>query len=463
MTIEDELNVSPNSALSRRRFLKLVGAGAGTVAAGSVLAACGGSSASGSKASKRTLVVWYWGEQEAPGMQSFMKAAVAAYQKKNPNITVQAVLQQSDTLYSAFRTAAKAGVGPDIQYFWGGTQALEDVWMGHVAPLDEYIDKSWLAKIPLGARRETYWNGHQWGLPFYQIGSAWAYNKKMFASAGLDPNSPPTTWATFMDACSRLKAKGITPIGSGYKDAYLGGWLVSYMGQQNFNSVDDAIAPFKHAVPYAGPKYTEWLNRLGDMINKGYFNKDIMSLNLYQGQNLFQNEQAAMTNSVQPQLVSFERKMGKDTAGVMLTPAFGTGTFAHSVGAPVQVLTITSFSKQKHLAADFLKFLHTDDMMKLMYARANAVSPDTRFKAAWLNTQVDAKFMQWTKTMPNFWYQYYYPFAFEGLGVMPATQAMFTGNATPAQAVQTIQQGVHKWRSQHADEVRAYKKWELLA
>ena len=52
------------------------------------------------------------GEQEAPGMESFMKAAVQAYEKKNPNITVQAVLQHSDTLYSAFRTAAKAGVGP---------------------------------------------------------------------------------------------------------------------------------------------------------------------------------------------------------------------------------------------------------------------------------------------------------------------------------------------------------------
>ena len=448
---------------SRKDFLKIAGAAAGAAALGALPAEwVATADASPITASKQQLVVWYWGEQEAPGMQSFMKAAVQAYEKQNSSVTVQAVLQNSDTLYSAFRTAAKAGVGPDIQYFWGGTQALEDVWMGNVAPLDQYIDKSWLANIPSDARRETYWNGHQWGLPFYQIGSAWAYNKKMFASAGLDPKNPPTTWAAFMDACAKLKAKGNTPIGSGYKDAYLGGWLVSYMGQQNFNNVGEAIAPFKSSVPYTGAKYTEWLSRLADTISRGFWNRDVMSLNLYQGQNLFATQQAAMTNSVQPQLVSFERQMGKDTAGVMLTPMFGTGKFARSVGAPVQVLTITSFSKKKELAADFLKFLHTDDMMKLMYARANAVSPDNRFKPEWLNTEVDSKFMQWTKVMPNFWYQYYYPWAFEGLGVMPATQAMFSGSANPAQAAKTIQQGIDKWRTQHADEVKAYKKWELL-
>ena len=189
-----------------------------------------------------------------------MKSAVSAYEKKKTNVTVQAVLQQSDALYSAFRTAARASARPDIQYFWGGTQALDDVWMGHVAPLGQYIDKTWLGQMPVGARRETYWNGHQWDLPFHQIGSAWAYNKKMFAEASLDPEHRPTSWAAFMDAYSRLKSKGISPIGSGYKDACLGGWLVRYMGHQNFNSVKDAIPPVKHNVPYPGPKYSEWLS-----------------------------------------------------------------------------------------------------------------------------------------------------------------------------------------------------------
>ena len=64
-----------------------------------------------------TLTVWYWGEQEAPGMQSFMEEAAQKYMEQNTNITVDVVLQESDSMYPAFRAAAEAGEGPDIQFF----------------------------------------------------------------------------------------------------------------------------------------------------------------------------------------------------------------------------------------------------------------------------------------------------------------------------------------------------------
>ncbi len=54
--------------------------------------------------------------------------------KKNPDIKVEAVLQESDNLYTAFRTAEAAGEGP-IFNIWGGTQAMEHVWKGNVARL----------------------------------------------------------------------------------------------------------------------------------------------------------------------------------------------------------------------------------------------------------------------------------------------------------------------------------------
>ena len=99
-----------------------------------------------------------------------------------------------------------------------------------------------LENIPAGQRAETFWDGKQWGVPFYQIGTFWAYNKKMFAQAGLDPENPPATWDEWLNACDSLRAAGITPIGTGFKDGWLGGWMVSYLGQQNFNSIDDLMA-----------------------------------------------------------------------------------------------------------------------------------------------------------------------------------------------------------------------------
>ena len=49
---------------------------------------------------KTTLSVWYWGEQEVPGYKAYMEEMVKRYEKKNPDIKVEAVLQESDNLYT---------------------------------------------------------------------------------------------------------------------------------------------------------------------------------------------------------------------------------------------------------------------------------------------------------------------------------------------------------------------------
>ena len=82
---------------------------------------------------------------------------------------MEAVLQESDNLYTAFRTAEAAGEGPDIQYMWGGTQAMEDVWKGNVAPISDYISEEELSVIPKSALAQTNWNGKQWGIPAYGL------------------------------------------------------------------------------------------------------------------------------------------------------------------------------------------------------------------------------------------------------------------------------------------------------
>jgi multiple sugar transport system substrate-binding protein len=455
--------------LPRRDFLRAAGAaGLGTSLA-SLLAACGSSgssnSAGGSSKGPIPLLIWYWGQQEAPGMEKFMQQAVARYNSQQSKVKVTAVLQSSDTLYSAFATAAQAGKGPDIQYLWGGTQALVDVWLGYLAPLSDYIDESWLNEhIPQGARSQTYWGGKQWGMPFYQIGTALPYNKKLFAAAKLDPENPPTTWAEFMTALQKLKASGVSPLGLGFKDEFLGGWLVSYFGQQNFNSIAQAIAPFKGSTPYDGATYTQWISQVKELVDNNLTNNDVLSINLYQGQNLVPTRKAAIVTSVQPQITSFYRTMGgADTVGVMRAPAFGSGKFANSFGVPAQVLLITKFSQYKEEAADFLKFLHTPEMMHLMYKISGAITPDNHFKSSWLDTETDKTMLHWQNTLPDFWYQYYYPLQFENNGVDPGLQKLWEPGGTVSSAVSSMQSAIKQWKTQSPAQAHAYSSWQLLA
>jgi len=452
------------TGLSRRGFLRLSGVAGASAAAASLLASCSSSGSSGSSGGKVNLLVWYWGEQEAPGMQNFMKKAVARYNSQQSKVTVTAVLQSSDSLYSAFATAAQAGKGPDIQYLWGGTQALGDVWLGYCAPLSDYIDASWLREnIPQAALAQTNWGGKQWGMPFYQIGTAFPYNKKMFADAKLNPDEPPVTWDDYTTALSKLKKIGVSPIGAGFKDQYLGGWLASYFGQQNFDTIEDAIAPFRGSVKYEGPKYTEWINQVQGLVKSGFFNDDVQSINLYQGQNLFTARKAAIVTSVQPQITSFYRTMGgNDTVGVMRSPAFGTGKFANSFGAPAQVLLLTKFSPHKEEAANFLKFLHTPAMMHLMYQESGAICPDNKFDTSWFDTETDKTMWHWQQTLPNFWYQYYYPLPFETNGVDPGLQQLWQPNGSVTAAVASMQGAINKWGEQTPEQLSAYKTWKPL-
>lgn len=413
-----------------------------------------------------TLKIWWWGEQEAPGLKNFMDQAFAVYMKENPNIKIDAVLQEIDTLYPAFRAAAKAKDGPDIQYFWGGTQALEDVWLGNVAPLSDFWSASDLDNLPYFQRAETFWDGKQWCMPFYQYGSPIGYNKKLFAKAGLDPQNPPRDWNDFLAACEKLKKAGIIPIGAGIKDGYFGGWIISYLGQQNMDSPQDLldIVTGKDAAGYTAPKNYEWIIKLKQLRDEGYFNKDIMSLDLYQGQQLYEAGNAAMTMAAEPYFAVMERKQGKDTVAVMRNPVFGKGKMAISTGVPSQVLAITSFSPRKKEAAAFLKFLHREDMMKLMYQEAGAITPDKRFKDEWLNTQVDKDIIAWSKELPLFWYQYYYPMAFEqtGTGVNSVVQQIFSENISAEQAGKNLQGALIKWREQTPEQFAAFSKWKLL-
>jgi multiple sugar transport system substrate-binding protein len=428
----------------------------------SLMAACGGGPAEVVEEADEpiTLTVWYWGEQEAPGMQAFMEEAARIYSENNPNITVEAVLQETDSLYPAFRAAAEAGEGPDIQGFFGGVFTLEDAWLGNLAPISDYWTEEELANIPAGQRAETFWDGKQWGVPFYQIGTFWAYKKEMFADAGLDPENPPETWDEWMAACNALNAAGYTPIGTGFKDGWLGGWMVSYLGQQNLNGIEDLMAAIRGERSLEEPMFAEWWERWAEMRDRNCFNEDVMSLDLYQGQNLFELRAAAMTNHVEPFIAQLQRDMGEDVVGIMRTPSYGNGALARSIGVPTQTLTIPIFSPHKEEAADFLRFLHSDEMMKLMYEMAGAVTPDSRFKQEWLDTSADRQILEWIEEgVPLFWYQYYYPPVWESEGAIALGQLLMAGDITAEEAASRYQALAEKWRSENPEQLEAYEGW----
>lgn len=111
---------------------------------------------------------------------------------------------------STFMLALAGGTAPDIYKAWFHI-LRHDVEQGFVTPLDEWLPPD-AGEVPSGAdiwERVRRKDGHVWALPtpgvaYYGI----VYRKDLVRGAGLDPESPPTTWSAFRDWCVALTRPG---------------------------------------------------------------------------------------------------------------------------------------------------------------------------------------------------------------------------------------------------------------
>lgn len=111
---------------------------------------------------------------------------------------------------STFMLALAGGTAPDIYKAWFHI-LRHDIDQGFVYPLDEWIGPD---EVP----QDNIWNkvrvkdGHVWalttpGVQYYGI----IYRKDLAKAAGLDPETPPSTWDGFHEWCRRLKGEGVRP------------------------------------------------------------------------------------------------------------------------------------------------------------------------------------------------------------------------------------------------------------
>ena len=61
------------------------------------------------------------------------------------------------------------------------------------------------------------------------------------------------------------------------------------------DSVNDMISLMSGQESFTDKKYSEWLEKIAELKKPGYINEDILSLDLYQGQQLIESKKAAMT------------------------------------------------------------------------------------------------------------------------------------------------------------------------
>jgi len=403
------------------------------------------------------LTVWWWGEQEAPGAQKWMDETIAKYQAEHPNVDIEAVLQGTDTLIPAFKSAAAAKEGPDIQYFWGGVWTLEDAWAGSIIPLDDLIpEEEWSHYIN---NFERTWDGKRWGVPWYLSGNPMVFNPDLFTQAGLDPQNPPKTWDELKDACTKLNAIGVVPISGGLKDGWFGGWLFSILARQPHDSEKAFMDASVGTAKFTDPEFVEWWSRLNELKEAGCWNEDINSLNYQDGQDLFVQGKAAMIFGNDTFLKGWADTIGWDKMDAMLVPKYASGGLADDYIVTAQGWGITSWSEHPQEAADFLKFMHTQERLNAFYQDTGVFPADNRLDTSLISQPLLQKIFEWDSSIAGPNLENFIPSMLDAESNFAGTQLLFTGDNTPDELAQMAEDVITKWREQNPEQLKNFESW----
>lgn len=439
-----------NHRISRRDFLKASGALGTAAAVGGSLPAL-----ASTRQQDQSLVMWWWGQQELPGLQDWVDDTIAAF---SDTAKVEAMLQDTDVVISQFQTAAAAGGAPDIQFLWNGIYHMESVWLGYLAPLNGLVNQDVLDRS--GATRLSFFQGDQYRMGWYPLPMIWEYNKDLFDKAGLDADTPPTTWDDLLNACDKLKTAGIAPIGGGVQDGFWGEWYLGHALVQNLDAPSEALNLFIGDLDFREPKYHEFWVRLEELKTSGFLNDDMSSLPLYPGIDLIVSGQLAMGESIGTRVPADNTSLN-GRLGVMSMPVYGTGALAGKPIVDSQGLGISSQSEKKELAAQFLEFMHSTERLNKFWELTHWMPSDSSWDSSVIeDPQVQNLWDNWITAdnsipyIPNLM-----PAQFWTDAMFVASQEIIAGTMTGDEAGDLAARVVGEWRDFNPDMVENYQKW----
>ncbi len=164
--------------------------------------------AQGAQEQQGPITLEFW-THEDPNRTRIEERYIQEFEAANPNIKINRVTQSSTKLIELIQTAFAANQGPDIFNL-----SIEDEYAyianGRVAPVDAKAagyanDKAIVDAYIPGMLDPVTYDGKIYGLPLELTNWCIFVNKKVFRSAGLDPEKDfPKTWEEMADISEKL-------------------------------------------------------------------------------------------------------------------------------------------------------------------------------------------------------------------------------------------------------------------
>ncbi|MFT0545205.1 ABC transporter substrate-binding protein [Allopusillimonas ginsengisoli] len=133
---------------------------------------------------------------------------VDEFEKGHPDIKIKSIYAGSyqDSVAKAL-TAYKGGSAPQLAVLLS-TDMFTLIDEGAIVPFDPMVktdeDKKWVNGFYKAFMANSQTDGKTWGIPFQRSTIVMYYNKDLFKEAGLNPETPPSTWDELVAQAKKL-------------------------------------------------------------------------------------------------------------------------------------------------------------------------------------------------------------------------------------------------------------------
>jgi putative chitobiose transport system substrate-binding protein len=313
--------------------------------------------------------VEFWTMSLKPKFTSWFRDRVARYEASHPNVELEWVDVPWDTLQTKLTAAIVAGSAPALVQLnvpWAYDYAL----YGALRPIDDLMGED-RTRYTEGSIADVTFNGRLYGFPHYSSVNVMAYNKALFAAAGI--TSIPTTRDEQLAVAKQIHARtgqyGFSPALGKIAGVFLEeGLPLVQNGKAVFNSPAHVALIAKLADAY----------RAGGLLKDKLFSEDNYPASI----DAYKSGRMAMLEAP-PSALTRVRDDAPDIYAVTDVAAVPIGAPGVAAGGWLFHFAMPkgTSGETAREAARFAKFI-TDDDNELAFAKLAGAFPTTRNAAA---------------------------------------------------------------------------------
>lgn len=281
-----------------------------------------------------------------PAPRAAWEAAVEQFRRENPEIDVRLNVYDHESYKKSIRNWL-TGAPPDVVFWFAGQRMRQLVEPGLLADVSELYTPAVKSALHRSALDLVSAGGRQYGVPYtyYQIGLY--FRRDILGEA-------PRTWQELLQACERLKARGVEPIAIGSKDLWPTAAWFDYLNLR-WNGFDFHMALMAGRVAYTDDRVRAVFARWRELLERQCFSRHHASSSWQESQALLYQGKAAMMLIGNYIVASFP----PEARALMDFARFPTmkGELGRYEDAPMNSLHIPARARNKGDARRFLAFV----------------------------------------------------------------------------------------------------------